>query len=201
MSSTHGAVNSLKDGPGSAREDQDRQLIEGIRRGDVRAFEKLYCAYSPQLYVFAHRFLRSEDASWEVIDDIFLRIWQSRTEWTPLGHLRPYLFRAVKNQIYSYLRLHKNYNNVITVDEPIDRDGQEHSPHQQLEVKELAVLLWKLAEEMPSRRRMVFYLHRRHGLTYGEIADVMQISLSTVENHMGLALKELRERLEVELSW
>lgn len=195
MSLPSSATARAADLRGPRPDDSDRQWVEGIRAGDARSLERLYYAYTSELYAFALHFLKAEDAAWEVVNDVFVRIWRRRAHWRPRGPLRPYLFEAVRNQMYSHLRRVRAHRRVFAPDAPVAGGRHNHTPHQDLETNELSVLIWRFVAEMPERRRMVYYLHRQHGLTYNEIAQVMGIAPSTVDNHMGRALKELRERL------
>ena len=132
--------------------------------------------------------------------DRTVRIWRRRAQWHSDGPLRPYLFQAVRHQAYSYLRSAAVQRRLIAADEPADADVQQHTPMNEMESGELAEALQSAVAAMSAQRRAVFLLHRRHGLTYAEIARAMELSPKTVENYMGRALKTLREALSAHLS-
>ncbi|MEX0928287.1 MAG: sigma-70 family RNA polymerase sigma factor, partial [Balneolales bacterium] len=77
--------------------------------------------------------------------------------------------------------------------------GQGEVDYSETNMSGLINQIWKLVEKMPEQRNMVFMLHRKHGLSYTEISEVMGIARKTVENHMGKALQELREKLDINL--
>ena len=166
----------------------------------MKAFEALYDAYAPQLLPLAADLAPSRDAAWEIVNDVFVKIWRRRSRWHLDGPLRPYLFQAVRHQAYSYLRSAAAHRRVMAADEPADADAQRRTPLDEMESGELTRTLWAAVAAMPAQRRAVFLLHRQHGLTYEEVARVMALSPKTVENYMGRALKALREALSAYLS-
>ena len=176
----------LQEAPPAAflREERDCGWVRGVRTGDVKAFEALYDTYAPQLLPLAARLAPSRETAWEIVNDVFVRIWRRRAQWHPDGPLRPYLFQAVRHQAYSYLRSAAVQRRLIAA----------------MESGELAEALQSAVAAMSAQRRAVFLLHRRHGLTYAEIARAMELLPKTVENYMGRALKTLREALSAHLS-
>ena len=178
----------------TGQEDQERRWVEGVRAGDARAFEDLFYAYAPPLYAFAADLLGARDAAEEVVNDVFVAVWKRQGRWQPRGPLRPYLYQAVRNRAATYARRRKARQ---TMEEPLEGPARAHgaTPAEAMELADLAEAVWASAAEMPERRRTVYLLHRQHGLTYAEIAQVMGLAPKTVENHMGLALRFLRDKL------
>ena len=181
----------------AGHEDQERRWIEGVRAGDVRAFEELFHTYAPPLYAFAADYLRTRDAAQEVVNDVFVAVWKRQGRWQPRGPLRAYLYQAVRNRAASYARRRRARK---TMEGPLEGPAPAHgtTPAEAMELADLAEAVWACAAEMPPRRRTVYLLHRQHGLTYAEIAQVMGLAPKTVENHMGLALRFLRGKLAPE---
>lgn len=175
------------------RNQRDHEWVDRIREGDRKAFRSVYCTYYPELCRYATRFVSKRAVVDDLIQDVFLRIWERREDWHVRSMLRPYLYGAVRNRALKYItrrRLHRDYveaesgispNSSI----PLDRGLREN---------ELQETLQACLEELPERRREIFMLSRFHDLTYAEIALTLDISVKTVETQMSRSLKLFRER-------
>lgn len=179
---------------------RDQAWVERIRIGDVQAFEAMYRAYRKDLGAFAASHVRSVHAAEDLIHDLFLRLWQNRHEWELTIPLNVYLFRAARYRAISHLRharVAAKFRERIAVEgasaafgagPPAPADAALHEG-------ELEAAINRAIDALPERRREVFRLNRYHHLTYAEVAEVLGISVKTVEIHMGLALRALREQL------
>lgn len=177
----------------------DRQWISRIRAGDARAFEEMYRAYKNDLAAFVHSYVRSPEITEEILQDLFLRIWQQRDLWECSGPLRAYLFRAARNRAIGYIR-HERVDAAFR-----ERSANEYfasampgavaGPDASIGTDELERAIERALDELPPRCREAFVLNRRHHLSYAEVAAVMQLSVKTVEVQMGRALAILRREL------
>lgn len=175
--------------------EKDRELAERIRLGDRNAFAQLYRIYYENLCRFALRFVNSTDLAEEMVQDVFLNVWRKRTEWPKGVNPKSYLFRSVRNRSLDYLKHRKvelKWENEVRSGTP---DQHNPSPDSILENNELARAIQEAIDRLPDRRKTIFLLSREHELTYQEIADVLEISVKTVETQMGRSLKMLREIL------
>jgi RNA polymerase sigma-70 factor (ECF subfamily) len=178
---------------------RDRLWVERIRTGDVSAFEAMFRAYKNDLGAFLQRFLRSREAAEEVIQDLFLRIWEQRHEWEVAVPLNIYLFRAARNRAISYVR-HQRVETRFRERVCGAADGglRSQSPawaDERARASEVEDAIELAVNQLPERCREVFCLNRYHHLSYAEVAQAMGISVKTVEVQMGRALTVLRERL------
>jgi RNA polymerase sigma-70 factor (ECF subfamily) len=176
---------------------RDQQWARKIREGDRAAFEALFHAYYGSLCDFAWQYVRSEDIVEELVQDIFLYVWERRADWLPQGTVRSYLYRAVYNKSLNHLkhrRIEKQWEVQHREDEPSE------TPEDALSFKELSDAIQASLDALPERRRHVFLLSRQHNMTYAEIAEMLGISIKTVETQMGRALQSMRERLAAFLS-
>ena len=172
------------------------ELIEKIKNGDKPAFKEIFEMYYDSLARFAYRHVQSRTLAEEVVQDVFLWIWENRERWQVNRSLKTYLFKAVRNKAIDYWRKQQtrhsyldqysteNEKNPSFIDLPDNANGDEF-----LNAARDAI------EELPERRRMVYKLSRLEGLTYKEIAEVMEISPKTVETQMSRALDFLRKEL------
>jgi RNA polymerase sigma-70 factor (ECF subfamily) len=171
----------------------DRELLARIRRGDKRAFDALFREYYGPLVGLAESLLRRRAEAEEVVQDVMLELWRRRETLAIDESWRAYLFRAVRNRALNELR----HERVAELAAPFVRGESSVSPtaHAQVVAEELDDAIVRSVAGLPEPVREVFELSRKNGLKYAEIANVLGISVKTVEARMGRALKELRERL------
>lgn len=179
----------------SNAETTDSRLVERIRAGDEVAFELLFRSYYPRLCRFTLRLIRDFSDAEQLVQDVFLNVWQMRESWSPRGTIRSYLYRAAKNQALNYLK-HRRVVGSVEEFEEQSAEIARASLQEDYERKELMVAVQQAIELLPPRCKLVFALHRQDGLTYSEIADVLDISVKTVETQIGRALKILRKILK-----
>jgi RNA polymerase sigma-70 factor (family 1) len=179
--------------------DAERELIAAIRLGDYAAFDRLFRDYVDRLCAYACNLLRSSDEARDVVQDLFLWIWQHRAQWSVPGTLKTYLYQATHNRAIDRLR-HRNveraFRNTHADDPDIVPRIVRPVAHERLEAADLALLARRAIAGLPPRCRQVFVLKQQHGLTYAQIAEVMQLSPKTVENHLARALAGMRAQLE-----
>ena len=171
---------------------KEEAWVQQIQAGDLRAFDGLIERYSRDLVKFARLYVQSREVAEEIVVDVFVGMWKQGQRWQLRGALRPYLYGATRKGCFAYLRTRRLKLSDGHAWEGATGEGEaEHT----LRYKELRRALGQAVAVFPERRRQVFSLSRYHGLTYAEIAAVLGISVKTVEKHMALALKTLRERL------
>lgn len=132
-----------------------------------------------------------EDLAFEAVQEVFASLLQDPKE---VKNAKAYLFRAVKNRALNELEKQKS---VQTLDALLNHESTE-DPLRELEFSETRLQMLELIRLMPPRRRSIFLLHREAGLKYREIAELMDISVKTVENQMILALQMLRKNFHSE---
>lgn len=171
-------------------------LVNRIQEGDKEAFEKLFHKYYARLCVFSNTYVKSIDTSRDVVQDVYIRIWDNRENFEISQSLKAYLYQAVRNQSLNYLEKNRQklrLQNMLSRQLEIESAENEGK----LNTEELTEKIWKLVDQLPERRRTIFILYRKHALSYKEISEVMDISRKTVENQMGRSLKFIREQLDL----
>ncbi|SHF55609.1 RNA polymerase sigma-70 factor, ECF subfamily [Fodinibius roseus] len=180
--------------------DSDQHLVERIREGDEQAFKRLFFNYYYDLCGFASQMTASREQAKDIVQEVFYKVWKGREQWTIYSSLKAYLFQSVRNETLNQMDREQHRQQlreqIATREKGYGRELRSRR-EDDTENEELLNRIWSLVGEMPRRRRAVFVLHRKHGLSYNEIAEVMGISRKTVENHMGLALSHIREQIEI----
>jgi RNA polymerase sigma-70 factor (ECF subfamily) len=156
----------------------------------VRAYESLFRMFQPALVRFAFAQMRNEEEAREAVQEIFIKIWQKRDDLALNEELKPYLYRAVRNNCLNRLKRAKT--------DPLPEDGAElpapaDQPDDSAENRARIKAIFREIEQLPGRAKEIFLMSRVEGLTHKEIAEVLEITPKTVENQIGISLKKIRE--------
>ncbi len=174
-------------------EPDPQRVVAGIRASDVAAFEFLFRSlYPPVLRYVTHR-IGARAIAEELVQDVFVGIWRRRRTLDPERPIRAYVFRCARNAITNHgkrQRLDRRLRDWLR-----NRPRRAAASPDHAATDELAAALAAAVGNLPPRCREVFTLSRDGQLTYAEIAATLGLSTKTVENHMGRALKLLREAL------
>ena len=173
---------------------RDLEWASAIRNGDEKAFEKLFRTYTKKLCNFADQYVDSSEVAEEIVQDVFLEIWDNRRGWEPNKNVRAYLYKSVRNSALDYLK-HEDVVETWKKEAGVKAHNLTKSPGDHLRQKELGRSIQDAMAELSERQRVVFILARRHEMTYKEVAETLDISVKTVETHISEALKRLRAAL------
>jgi RNA polymerase sigma-70 factor (ECF subfamily) len=185
------------------------EWVSRLHAGDERAFEALFRAFAPGLVAYSARLVRSAPVAEELVQDLFLALWRGRERVAAHGEAAAYLYAAARNRALSHLArertaarrghgpLSLHGGGSRGADVPLDAAD----PHAPREDDLLALLdLQEAVAALPARCRLVFTMQRQHGMSYGEVAQALGLSVKTVEAQMGRALKALRAHLGAALA-
>jgi len=181
-------------------------LVKEVKAGNQNAFDTIFKSFYKLLCREARGFFRNDHLVEEVVCDVFVKLWNNRTELAITGSLRDYLVKAVYNNCISYYRAQKVQEKLKSeVDELQKRRyalmdlGQD--PLEYIITNELEEKVEEAVESLPPRCREAFKLSRYHNMKYEEIALEMGISVNGVKINIKKALEHLREKLEVYLKF
>ena len=169
----------------------ESQLLNEVRAGSKRAFEKLYCQHSSAIYVHLRRLIRDEDVAKEILQDVFLKIWDRKAELNVSQPIRPYLFRMARNMLIDFVRRNKREQRLLDYLQMKDVDPGIQ-PLEKLICKEEEMLFHKAVQMLPPQRRKIFTLCKLEGNSYEEVSRLLGISSSTVSDHIVKATKSIR---------
>jgi RNA polymerase sigma-70 factor (ECF subfamily) len=157
-------------------------------------FERFYKKQYPALLHFARYLINSNEDALEIVNDVFVAVWNKRDKLQLNDSLKSYLFTSVKNSCINFQK-----KNRLKFSELTDVDGaSDYKADEGLEIKELNNDLDKALSLLPPKCKQVFLMSRVDGLKYQQIADVMDISIKTVEAQMSKALKIFKNNLKRE---
>lgn len=157
----------------------------------TQQFEEMYKAHYPALRNTAQNILSDSETSHDIVQEVFLKLWRKGVNPAYMLNQRAYLFKAVVNA--SITHLHKNKHNIRI--SQVKTEAAEQISNT-LEVKELEENIQQALDKLPAKCKSVFVLSRFEGMKNKDIAIALGISLKTVENQMGIALKKMRDELK-----
>ena len=161
----------------------DRQLIRNLRKGDAKSFEELFDRYYDRFYAFAC-----------ALQNVFLKLWIGRERLDEDRSVSNYLLVSVRNEIYDWLSL--KYNSaIVRCSAPPESEDYSADIEESMAVLETSGRLDRIISSMPPQRQKVFMMSRYRGMSSKEISEALDISVRTVERHIHLALKDLRNLL------
>ena len=172
----------------------DETYWQQMSEGDQKSFERLFESYYGLLCRYAYTVLRSKEEAEEVVQNLFVSLWQKRERIVISSSVKTYLYSATRNECLNklkHLKVRNAYATEIRHTAPVSGNGIEN-----LEAKELRAKVDDAIASLPEQCASVFKLSRFEQLSYAEIASKMQISVKTVEAHIGKALKRMREQLK-----
>lgn len=161
-----------------------------IAAGDRTAFEALFRAHYKPLCAFANGYLADADKSEDLVQELFIRLWLDREKLTVTSSIKAYLFAAVRNRCLNALKVAVRMRRVSDQQDALAEEGFTEDEHTERIARVQAAVAG-----LPDERRKVFTMCRFDGLKYAEVAARLGISVKTVENQMGKALKDLRVEL------
>ncbi len=155
----------------------------------------IFRTYYPALCNYAYTFLNDRDEAEEVVQASFISIWEKRNELQIQTSLKAYLYRMVRNTCLNVIK-HEKVKKQHAQMQLVTGEPAHESPAQDVVANELEQRIQESMKVLPEQCRLIFQLSRFEELKYQEIADQLDISVKTVENQMGKALKIMREQLK-----
>lgn len=158
---------------------------------DAFAYKELFVSFYNPLLRFAITMVKSKEQAEEVVSDVFIYIWEKRKRIGSITNLKVYLFIAVKNTSLNYLS-RQNKNLTENVDEAgIEFKSIYFDPEQLMVTAEMVSLIKNAIEQLPPKCRLIFKLIKEEELKYREVAEILGVSVKTVESQISIALKKI----------
>ena len=173
---------------------EERILVIQLKDGNQASYKTLYSKYAPILFAFSRKYLQSQEDAEEIVQEVFLRIWEKKDNIDENKSFSSYVIQAAKHRIFNGFR--KNVNKQAYMDFLLFSDSPSRNfTEMDVDYSEIKQKAELAISALPEKRQEVFRMSRELGLKNKEIAEKLQISIKTVENQMGQALKFLREEL------
>lgn len=173
----------------------DQELLLKISSHNEEAFKSLFTRYRDKLFAYIFKVTKSRETSEEIVMDVFMKIWQSRTVLTEIKNFEAFIFHVAKNKSLDFLRVAAR-DRVLTEliwDQISNECG--HQPDEKMILTELKCKIDETIEQLSPQRQTVFRLSREQNMTYDQIALHLQLSKSTVKNHIFDSLHFIRHHL------
>lgn len=171
------------------------QNIEALKFGNRSAFEFIYHCFAPKLLAFTRKLVSNKEDAEEIVQEVFLKLWERKHFLDPEQNFDGYLFRIAKNLVYNKVRhqVHElAYGKYLTT----KQQPSDNATDTQINYQELQHFLEEAYTTLPPTRQQVFVMSRIEGLSNSEIATRLQTSNSNIENHINKALQDIRKKLK-----
>ena len=174
-------------------EKNEKELLEAlvIQGRDRYAFAALYKKYAGKCFSFIRSMTKDEDVAKDLVHDIFVKVWCRREVISKVDSFSSYLFRMSKNAVLDLYESNA-INRKYVARQLMCQEGFRSYVDEKVNLHDLQLLIWSAVEAMPEQRRKVFSMSRYKGLPNSEIAEMLGISIRTVENHVTNALADIR---------
>lgn len=172
----------------------DEDMLVMVAAGNRTAFAQLYRLYLTQLYRYIFLFTKSKEESEEILQDIFIKIWEHREKLPHIGSVKDYLFRIAKNKMLDSIR-HQQIRQRVLSEIKRTRDIGDSTTLDQCAYREYYQVVQQAIEKLPPKRKIIFRLNIENGLSQQEIAHQLNISKSVVQKQLYSASHFVREYL------
>jgi len=176
---------------------EDTELVKRLQKGNVEAFDLLYEKYSVRLYSFGLKYLRSASETEELVQSVFLKIWENHRQLKKELSFKSFLFTIAYNDICKLFRKRK-YTQIF-IDEAIHENNQSSSETvERIDYQSTLSRVVQIIDKLPQRQKDIIRKSRLEGKPSKEIAEEMKLSSGTVDNYISEALKYIRGHLRKE---
>ena len=176
----------------------DTILVEKLRKGDIESFDLLYDRYAARLYYFGMKYLKSEEETEEIVQTVFLKVWEYHKNLRKESSFKSYLFTIAYNDICKLFRkkyYHQKYVSDILNANPLPCVEIEKGVH----CKSVLECIQEIIEKLPERQKVIFRKSREEGKSSREIADEVGLSPGTVDNYISQSMKFIISGLRNEI--
>ena len=174
---------------------QEKELLSQLKQDDEQAFEKIYKLYSARLYGNLLKLVKTEPEAQEILQDVFMKIWDNRRSIDTNKSFRSYLFKIAENKVYDFFRKMARDKKKETAWVALFSSASLTEEELLLTDKNDAMLNSAI-ELLPPQRRQVFRLCKLEGKSYKEVSELLGISVSTISDHIVKATKSIRNYFE-----
>jgi RNA polymerase sigma-70 factor (family 1) len=177
-------------------EDNYHDLQNRVCEGDIAAFRVIFDSLFNRLNHFAYSFVQNKEAAVDIVDDLFTKLWLNRQHIVEIKNLRVYLYTATKNASLNYLSAKAKEIITESYDYINIQITDNNNPEKLMVTQEFQKKINEAIESLPPRCKLVFKLVREDGLKYAEVANILNLSIKTIDNQMVMAVSKIRESMK-----
>ncbi len=166
---------------------------------DQVAYKELFILLHGRLKQFAYSILKSSEEAEELVSDVFVRIWEKRDQLTAIESPLLYFYTTAKNLALNRLNKQKRIQNQSPEEWLVQLNSIYFDPEQLMMTEEMVRQIRQAVNNLPPRCRLIFKLVKEDGLKYREVAELMQLSIKTIEAQMAIALRRLGKCMQLEI--
>lgn len=163
--------------------------------GDTRAFRQIFDALFSNLTKFSFSFVHSKEAATEIVDELFVQLWVKRAKIMKINDLRVYLYTATKNASLNYISKKAKQIALEPYENLQVQMTDSVSPEQIMITKEMLQKIKEAIDSLPPRCKLIFKFVREDGLSYSEVAEILGLSIKTIDSQMVIAVARIRAKL------
>ncbi len=172
----------------------EKELFARTAKGDVAAFTEIFYHYTARIHPFIQKMTRSREVTEEIVQDVFVSIWNHKEKLNEIEHYAAYIFTIATNKTLNFkkscarekLRMKQHAINAV---------DYSNITTEQLDLRESQQMIAELVDQLPPQRKLIYRMSREQGLNHEQIAEQLQISPHTVKNQLVHALRFLRNNI------
>jgi len=173
----------------------DIELVLKLQKGDVEAFDLVYEKYAGKLYGFTLKYLKSTDETEELVQSVFLKVWENYKTLKKESSFKSYLFTIAYNEICNTFRRRSHLQKFIG--EQLNDSSQTSNETEELiDYNSIRERVEQIVSKLPERQRTIFLKSREEGKSNKEIASELELSSGTVDNYISESLKFIRSNMQ-----
>lgn len=173
----------------------DIELVVKLQKGDVEAFDLVYEKYAGKLYGFTLKYLKSSDETKELVQSVFLKVWESHKNLRKESSFKSYLFTIAYNEICNIFR-HRTHLQKFIGEQLIENSNTSSETEEQIDYHSTLEQVDQLIAKLPERQKIIFMKSRQEGKSTKEIANELGLTAGTVDNYISESLKFIRSNLQ-----
>ena len=161
------------------------------RFDDQKAYKELFTSLYSPLFLFAKSMVKSKESAEEIVSDVFIRIWEKRRDLEKIDNIKVYLYVSIRNAALNHLSIQKRNTTNSLEEFHAEFTSIYFDPEQLLITADMLALIKKAIDQLPPKCKIIFKLVKEDGLKYKEVAEILGLSVKTVENQVAIALQKI----------
>ncbi len=172
----------------------DKDTIDDLAMGSRKAFHRIFNIFYPKVYAFALGFIKNEADAEDISQMVFINLWVKRNKLQGVENLDGYVYIVAKHTVLNYIASRKV---TVDIDSITETSASGTSPQELIEASDMRLLISMIVQNMPPQRQTIYRMSREKGLNNDVIAEKLGLQKKTVENHLNLALGDIRKMLKI----